>query len=49
MRSKFDLIINDELHIEWPVEIGNFIDISAVSGYGIDKLIQLIDKKLNEN
>jgi GTP-binding protein len=49
VRSKFDLIINDKSHIEWPVEIRDSIDISAVSGYGIDKLIRLIDKKLNEN
>lgn len=49
VRSKFDLIINDELRIEWPIEMGDFIDISAVAGYGIDKLIKLIDKKLNEN
>jgi len=49
VRSKFDLIIKDESPIEWPDEMGDFIDISAVTGYGIDKLIRLIDKKLNEN
>ena len=49
VRSKFDIIINNESRIEWPIEMGNYIDISAVTGYGIDKLIKLIDKKLNEN
>ena len=49
VRSKFDLIANNETNREWPVEIGDFIDMSAVTGYGIDKLISLIDKKLNEN
>lgn len=49
VRSKYDLIIHDESRMEWPVEIGDFIDISAVTGFGIDKLIKLIDKKLNEN
>ena len=49
VRSKFDLISKDESRIEWPIEMGNYIDISAVTGYGIDKLIKLIDKKLNEN
>ncbi len=49
VRSKFDIILNDELRIDWPIEMGNYIDISAVTGYGIDKLIMLIDKKLNEN
>ncbi len=49
VRSKFDLIINNESQIEWPFEMGDSIDISAVTGYGIDKLINKIDKKLNEN
>lgn len=49
VRSKFDIIINNESRIEWPIEMGNYIDISAVTGYGIDKLIKLIDRKLNEN
>jgi len=49
VRSKFDLIINDKSKMEWPIEMGDSIDISAVTGYGIDKLIKLIDKKLNEN
>ena len=48
VRSKIDIIINDESHIEWPIQIGDFIDISAVTGYGIDTLISLIDKKLKE-
>ncbi len=49
VKSKFDLIINNKLDIEWPIGMGNIIDISAVTGYGIDKLIREIDKKLNEN
>ncbi|MBU0528358.1 GTPase ObgE [bacterium] len=49
VRSKFDLIANDESVKKWPTAIGDFIDISAVTGYGIDNLIRLIDKKLNEN
>ena len=49
VRSKFDLIINDEMRMEWPIEMGDSIDISAVTGYGIDKLINKIEKKLNEN
>lgn len=49
VRSKFDLIINNEPQPKWPLEIGDFIDISAVTGFGIDKLIRIIDKKLNEH
>ncbi|NHZ87222.1 MAG: GTPase ObgE [Planctomycetia bacterium] len=49
VRSKFDLIANDESEFNWPVELGDIVDISAVTGYGIDKLVKLIDKKLNEN
>ncbi len=48
VRSKFDLIANIELVNKWPIEMGDIIDISAVTGYGIDNLIKLIDKKLNE-
>ncbi|MEE8341775.1 MAG: GTPase ObgE [Candidatus Neomarinimicrobiota bacterium] len=48
VRSKFDLIIKDELQKEWPVEMGNYLNISAVTGYGIDELINMVDLKLNE-
>ena len=49
VRSKYDLIANDDSDKKWPIGIEDYIDISAVTGYGIDKLIRLIDKKLNEN
>jgi GTP-binding protein len=49
VRSKFDLIISTESCIEWPLEMEDSIDISAVTGYGINKLINRIDKNLNEN
>ena len=49
VRSKFDLIISTESHIKWPLEMGDSIDISAVTGYGINKLINKIDKNLKEN
>jgi len=49
VRSKYDLIASDDSDIKWTVEIGEYIDISAVTGYGIDSLIRLIDKKLNKN
>jgi len=49
VRSKFDLIISTESHIKWPLEMGDYIDISAVTGYGINKLINKIDKNLKEN
>ena len=49
VRSKFDLIVNDESRMKWPIELGDVIDISAVTGYGIDMLINKIDKKLNNN
>ena len=48
VRSKYDLIINNDSELKWPSEIGDVIDISAVTGYGIDTLIGLIVKKLNE-
>jgi len=47
VRSKFDLIANLDAIINWPVEMGDVIDISAVTGYGLEKLIKSIDKKLN--
>jgi GTP-binding protein len=49
VRSKYDLIINDILELKWPIKMGDVIDISAVTGYGIENLIKLIDTKLNEN
>lgn len=49
VRSKFDLIANLDTITKWPVEMGDIIDISAVTGYGLENLIKSIDKKLNEN
>ncbi len=49
VRSKFDLIGNLDIITKWPVEMGDVIDISAVTGYGLDNLIKMIDTKLNEN
>jgi len=48
VRSKFDLIITNDSEMKWPSEMGDMVDISAVTGYGIDNLISLIVNKLNE-
>jgi len=48
VRSKYDLIINNDSELNWSSEMGDVVDISAVTGYGIDTLIGLIVKKLNE-
>jgi len=49
VRSKFDIIGNNESQVQWPIEMGDYIDISAVTGHGISNLIDRIDKKLDEN
>lgn len=47
VRTKCDLIISDSDPSQWLEAFDDIIDISAVTGAGLEKLIRLIDKKLH--
>lgn len=47
VRTKCDLLTDE--NEKWSEDLGVTIDISAVTGFGIEKLIKKIDKKLNGN
>lgn len=48
VRTKFDLV-NNETDERWNELRDQYIDISAVTGHGLELLIRKIDKLLNEN
>lgn len=48
VRTKFDLV-NEEIEEKWNKLNNEYVDISAVTGYGLEELIKRIDKLLNEN
>lgn len=49
VRTKCDLIANEKNIKNWSDVFDKIIDISAVTGLGIEQLIKEIDKKLHEN
>jgi len=48
VRTKFDLV-NIEIDNKWNELKDRYVDISAVTGHGLEDLIKRIDKLLNEN
>jgi len=49
VRSKCDLITDKYDDSKWTDDLGEVVDISSVTGLGIEKLVRYIDKILHEN